>query len=104
MYIAMNRFKVRAGAEDEFETIWKTRETRLNGMAGFRTFHLLRGATDQDQGYTLYATHTVWDSETAFTAWTRSPEFGSSHRDSGSGRLLMDGHPRFEGFHAVEGA
>lgn len=104
MYIAMNRFKVLNGSVEEFETIWKTRRTWLPGMNGFRSFQLLRGPVNAEEGYTLYATHTVWEDEAAFVAWTQSPAFTESHRKSGTGRLLKDGHPTFEGFARVEGA
>ena len=62
MFIAMNRFKVMRGSE----AAWRSRERRLSEMAGFRDFHLLRGPTTD--GHTLYASHTVWESEAAFTA------------------------------------
>ena len=35
MFIAMNRFQVKKGAELAFETLWATRESYLGGMAGF---------------------------------------------------------------------
>ncbi|MBW7920834.1 MAG: antibiotic biosynthesis monooxygenase [Rubellimicrobium sp.] len=104
MYIAMNRFKVRPGAETAFENIWKARESWLPGMDGFRSFQLLRGPENAAEGYTLFATHTTWDSEAAFTAWTQSEAFLASHRKSGSGPLLTDRHPQFEGFAVVAGA
>ena len=36
MYLAMNRFKIVIGKEDEFETVWKNRETHLNDVKGFK--------------------------------------------------------------------
>lgn len=103
MYIAMNRFKVRKGSEEAFEEIWRLRESWLPGMEGFRSFHLLRGPEDAEGGHTLFATHTTWDSEAAFIAWTESEGFRASHRKSGSGPLLTERHPQFEGFAVVEG-
>ena len=58
MYIAMNRFQVIRGKEDEFETIWKPRDKHLTEVSGFKEFHLLKGP--QEENYTLYASHTVW--------------------------------------------
>lgn len=104
MYIAMNRFKVKRGAEADFEAIWKARESWLPGMDGFRSFHLLRGPEKAEEGYTLFATHTTWDDEAAFIAWTESEAFTASHRKSGSGPLLVERHPQFEGFAVVKGA
>src|SRR5256885_415722 len=43
MFIAMNRFQVKKGAETAFETVWATRESYLGSMPGFVEFHLLKG-------------------------------------------------------------
>ena len=36
MYLAMNRFKIVLGKEDEFEKVWKSRETHLNAVKGLK--------------------------------------------------------------------
>ena len=41
MYIAMNRFKIITGKEQEFEKIWKERETHLDQVPGFKQFNLV---------------------------------------------------------------
>jgi heme-degrading monooxygenase HmoA len=98
MYIAMNRFKVKKGSEQAFENVWLTRETYLDRMPGFVEFHLLKGPEAED--HTLYSSHTVWQSKSAFEAWTNSEEFRKSHaraNNSNSGLLFLE-HPTFEGF------
>jgi heme-degrading monooxygenase HmoA len=35
MYIAMNRFKIVLGKEKDFESVWKNRDTHLEGVKGF---------------------------------------------------------------------
>jgi heme-degrading monooxygenase HmoA len=104
MYIAMNRFKVKAGSEEAFERIWKGRDSSLSEMKGFESFHLLRGTLDKQGGYTLFASHTVWSSREDFVAWTKSEQFRVAHRNAGSNDELYLGHPQFEGFSVVEGA
>ncbi|OQM77520.1 antibiotic biosynthesis monooxygenase family protein [Manganibacter manganicus] len=104
MYIAMNRFKVQNGREEEFENIWKNRKSTLDEMKGFRQFHLLRGAFNEAEKYTLFASHTVWDSQEDFVTWTKSDNFRESHKNAGTSKLTTYGHPQFEGFSAVEGA
>ena len=104
MFIAMNRFKIVAGHEEAFEAIWKNRETSLAEMPGFKEFKLLRGDTVTDEGYTLFASHTVWASKDDFTAWTKSENFRAAHRNAGSNDVHYLGHPQFEGFSVVEGA
>ena len=104
MYIAMNRFKVKNGSEEEFENVWKGRDSRLSEMQGFREFLLLRGPVNEAEGYTLFASHTIWESHEDFVAWTKSQNFRDSHKSAGTGKVMTAGHPVFEGFSAVEGA
>ncbi len=99
MFIAMNRFKIAPGSEADFEQVWATRETHLAGVPGFRAFHLARGPEREDQ--VLYATHTVWDCEAAFQAWTTSEAFRKAHRNAGDNRSLYLDRPEFEGFTVV---
>ncbi len=103
MFIAMNRFKVRIGAETDFETVWKNRNSSLAQLPGFESFHLLRGATNEDEGFTLYASHTVWRSQDDFVFWTKSEQFRDAHRNAGNNKPLYLGPPQFEGFNAIEG-
>lgn len=102
MFVAMNRFKVLRGSEEAFEEVWRNRKSRLDGMQGFVSFHLLRGPEAED--HTLYASHTVWESRADFEAWTHSQQFRDAHRDAGQNKPLYIGPPRFEGFTAVAGA
>lgn len=100
MYIAMNRFRVASGSEQDFEQVWTSRDTHLREVPGFVEFHLLRGPARED--HTLYASHTIWRSRADFEAWTRSEAFRLAHRDAGQNRPLYLGHPEFEGFEAVQ--
>jgi heme-degrading monooxygenase HmoA len=104
MYIAMNRFKVKNGSEEEFESVWKNRDSKLDAMKGFREFRLLRGPANEAEGYTLFASHTVWESHEDFVAWTKSQNFRDAHKNAGQGKPSYLGHPQFEGFSVVEGA
>ncbi|MEW6632704.1 antibiotic biosynthesis monooxygenase [Mesorhizobium sp.] len=104
MYIAMNRFKVQNGSEEAFEDVWKNRDSSLAEMKGFKEFHLLRGPVNETEGYTLFASHTVWASQEDFVAWTKSENFRAAHRNAGGSKVHYLGHPQFEGFSVVEGA
>ena len=64
MYIAMNRFKITLGRENDFENIWKERDTHLENVPGFKKFNLLK-RKKQDK-FTLYASHSEWSSEEDF--------------------------------------
>ncbi len=100
MFIAMNRFKVRHGAEQEFEEVWLNREVHLHKVPGFVEFHMLRGPDREE--YRLYSSHTVWDSEAAFQDWTRSEAFRSAHGNAGARKPLYVGPPEFEGFEVIQ--
>lgn len=99
MYIAMNRFRIALGREDDFETLWRERDSYLEGEPGFRSFHLLKGATDDE--CTLYASHTIWESEADFRAWTESESFKKAHAQARAPQGTYLGHPVFEGFEAI---
>ena len=43
MFIAMNRFRVKRGAEEAFEKVWLSRDSYLDRVPGFVEFHLLKG-------------------------------------------------------------
>lgn len=96
MYIAMNRFRITPGEEANFEEVWRTRDTHLEGVPGFKEFQLLRGPERED--HTLYASHSVWESRDAFEAWTKSEAFRAAHRNAGDNKGMYLGHPEFEGF------
>jgi heme-degrading monooxygenase HmoA len=100
MYLAMNRFTVPLENAAEFEELWLSRESRLQDMDGFVSFHMLKGS--EEDGRVLYASHTVWDSEEKFRAWTTSEEFRASHARAGQTRKLHEGVPRFEGFQSIQ--
>jgi len=99
MYIAMNRFRIARGQEQAFIDIWRARDSQLAGVTGFKAFHLLQGPSEGD--YTLFASHSVWESAQAFADWTRSEAFRTAHANAGDTRQIYLGPPRFEGFEVV---
>lgn len=99
MYIAMNRFNVAKGSEDEFENVWRSRDRHLNEVPGFVEFHLLKGPEGEE--HTLFASHTIWNSHNDFVAWTKSEHFRMAHKSAGNNKGLYIGHPQFEGFEVV---
>lgn len=99
MYVAMNRFKIIRGHEQDFINIWRTRDTHLDEVEGFKEFHLLQGPTEER--HTLFASHSLWDSREAFEAWTKSEAFRKAHAQAGSAKDIYLGPPQFEGFDIV---
>lgn len=99
MFIAMNRFKVTLGSEEEFIRVWKNRESHLDTVPGFKEFNLLKGPSTEE--YTLFASHSTWESRDAFEAWTKSEAFRKAHANAGGTRDIYLGPPQFEGFETV---
>jgi len=100
MYLTMNRFKVKPGQEAAFEAVWKARDSQLPSVPGFISFHLMKGPARE--GYTLYASHTLWQNEAAFQDWTKSEAFRMAHRGAGGHGDLYAGPPELEVFDAVQ--
>jgi heme-degrading monooxygenase HmoA len=99
MFIAMNRFRIALGKEADFVEIWKQRDSYLNAVPGFKEFHLLQGPSYED--YTLFASHSVWESREAFENWTRSEAFRMAHASAGGAKGIYLGPPQLETFEAV---
>ncbi len=100
MFIAMNRFRVKPGAEAEFEEVWMNRDVFINREPGFVAFHMLRGPRTEE--HSLYVSHTIWASADDFENWTRSESFRAAHKGSGGNKPLYIGGPQFEGFEVIQ--
>ena len=99
MFIAMNRFQIAPGFEAGFERVWRERDSFLSGVPGFKSFALLKGPTFDD--HVLYASHTIWESREAFTAWTESEAFRQAHAQASAPKGTYLSHPNLETFDSV---
>jgi len=100
MFIAMNRFRIAPGREDDFIAHWKQRESYLDAVPGYVRFHLLQGP--QTEEYTLFSSYSEWESAAAFEAWTHSESFRKAHANAGkSPREIYLGPPQLELFESV---
>ncbi len=95
MFIAMNRFTVAPGKGEEFEQVWRSRDTYLRDVPGIIRFALLRGDVDNE-----YISHSTWASRDAFIAWTQSAAFTAGHRQ-GSLAGILAGPPQIRTYEAV---
>ena len=82
----MNRFKIVPGKETEFEKVWRERDTRLK---------------ETNDEFSLYASHSIWNSKDDFINWTKSEAFRLAHKNAGQHKDLYLGAPNFEGFEEV---
>lgn len=99
MYVAMNRFRIAPGKEDAFIEIWKNRDSHLNEVPGFKSFNLLQGPSTDE--CTLFASHSVWESEAAFINWTQSEAFRKAHANARPAKDIYLGPPQLECFSSV---
>ena len=95
MFVAMNNFKVAPGKEGDFETVWRERQSYLNGVPGFVQFALLRADAQGE-----YISHSTWQNRDAFIAWTQSEAFVQGHRQ-GSLMGIVDGPPQLKTYEAL---
>jgi heme-degrading monooxygenase HmoA len=96
MYIAMNRFQVVPGREEDFERIWRERETYLQDVPGFVRFALLKSEMAPGE----YVSHSTWKDRESFMAWMNSPAFAAGHRQ-GSLAGILEGPPSPSMYEAV---
>lgn len=100
MFIAMNRFQINEGKEQDFIDIWKNRDSFLNEVPGFKSFNLLQGKTED--GITLFSSHAVWENKQVFEDWTKSEAFRKAHAGAGQkSEGIYAGPPKLELFDAV---
>ena len=95
MFIAMNNFKVAKGKGEDFEQVWRERQSHLKEVPGFVQFALLRG---DDEGE--YISHSSWQDRAAFIAWTKSEVFAAGHRQS-SMMGVLEGPPQVKTYEAL---
>jgi heme-degrading monooxygenase HmoA len=99
MFIAMNRFKIAKGREEDFIEMWKRRDSYLDEVKGFLKFHLLQGEAKEDS--TTFISHTTWESVAAFEDWTKSEAFRKAHAQAKAPEGIYLGPPQFESFETV---
>ncbi|MBL4889083.1 MAG: antibiotic biosynthesis monooxygenase [Candidatus Lindowbacteria bacterium] len=99
MYVATNRFSVNEGREEDFENIWRNRESFLDEVDGFTKFSLLR--SELKDGVTLFVSNSIWESKDAFDAWRNSESFKKAHSGARTPEGTLTGHPKFEGFEVI---
>jgi len=91
-FVAMNRFSVRSGMGNAFETKFASRESSLKDYDGFVGFLLFRRAVSRepgdgdspDDGFT-HSTFSVWKNRDAFEAWRSASASKPKPTGDGSG-------------------
>ena len=73
MHIAMYRFEVSNGLQNQFEQSIKEQFEQLKGTRGYLGFHLIRGGTNG--AVTFYSSHTKWANKEDFLKWGGKVQF-----------------------------
>ena len=71
--------------------------TNITGSLKFK--RLIKG--NKYEEYTLYASHSIWNSKEDFINWTKSEAFRMAHKNAGKHKDLYIGAPVFEGFEKI---
>ena len=85
--------------EEDFLEVWRNRDSHLDEVPGFKQFQMLQGESQED--HTVFISHSVWESEEAFRAWTKSDAFRKAHANAKAPEGIYLGPPKFEGFEVV---
>lgn len=80
MFVVMNRIPVAGAFREAFEARFRARAREVDRMPGFVRNWVLRPVDPEDP----YVVLTVWESQEAFEAWTRSEAFQRGHAHSGT--------------------
>jgi heme oxygenase (mycobilin-producing) len=80
MIVTSNRISVHPDYGEAFEESFKNRASKVDGMAGFISFQLLRPTKEGDP----YIVMTTWESKADFEGWTNSDAFKQGHAKSGT--------------------
>lgn len=73
-FVANNSFKVKKEGCQQFEDMWKNRDSNLRNTPGFVRFALLKGDEEGE-----YISQSTWADREAFKAWTQSQNFAKAH-------------------------
>ena len=103
MYVAMNRFKVVKGSEEPSRTSGRTAipaspKCRLSAIPSAAR------PLNEAEGYTLFASHTIWESQAISLAWTKSENFRAAHRNAGATSRSISATPCSKVSPSVDGA
>ncbi|MDG2187240.1 MAG: antibiotic biosynthesis monooxygenase [Hyphomicrobiales bacterium] len=99
MYIVMNKFKIVTGSEKKFEEVWKKRDSNLDDVQGFIKFYLIKG--ERNDEYSIYASHSTWNSQQDFYNWVKSDAFRQAHKGAGKHADLYLGPPQLEEYEVI---
>ncbi|MES9962365.1 MAG: antibiotic biosynthesis monooxygenase [Candidatus Sedimenticola sp. 20ELBAFRAG] len=85
MFIAMSRFEVANGLEDEVSRAFKNRPHKVDSVPGFIRMEVLRPQDEPAQFWLL----TWWTDEASWDSWYHSHHYKDSHKGMPEGLKLV---------------
>lgn len=75
-FVAVNYIRCRPEYRPRFEELFSTRAKAIDTLPGFLNMHVLKPRKDDEE----YLIVSYWESEEAFSAWTKSEAFLEGHK------------------------
>src|SRR5688572_4207219 len=102
MFIAMNRFQIAQGFEEDFEERWRERDSLLNEATGFMRVRLLRSRLPVELKGTEYVSYTEWRTQRDFEDWLEGDLSRKAHaRSQAETQGMYMSPPEFRGYSTV---
>jgi len=96
-YVAISRFRVRNGMEEEVTAAFRERPHLVDGAAGFIRMDVLSPSEDAAEFWLV----TYWSDEAAFREWHHSHVYRESHAGIPKGLKLDPSATELRGFRYV---
>jgi heme oxygenase (mycobilin-producing) len=96
-YVAISRFKVRNGMEEEVRAAFRERPHLVDGASGFVRMDVLTPAEDASEFWLI----TYWTDEPSFQRWHASHLYRDSHEHIPKGLKLDPAVTELRGFRYV---
>lgn len=90
MFVALSRFVVRNGMEEEVRAAFLSRPHLVDDAPGFMRMEVLRPLGHPEEFWLV----TWWKDEASFDSWHRSHAFSESHAGIPGGLKLVPGEQR----------
>lgn len=97
MFMAMSRFTVANGMEEDVRAAFLSRPHKVDTASGFERMEVLRPLGQPEEFWLL----TWWRDETSFEAWHRSHAYQDSHAGMPKGLKLVPGSTEIRRFERV---
>jgi heme-degrading monooxygenase HmoA len=97
MFMAMSRFTVANGMEEDVRAAFLARPHKVDAAPGFERMEVLRPLGSPEEFWLL----TWWRDEAAFDAWHRSHAYQDSHSGMPKGLKLVPGSTEIRRFERV---